>query len=1325
MAPMLGQMRRKDGIEKESRLFPLPGLPNGSDPASPGATSSGRRDFLLALAQLGALRLNAKRCIISVVHRDMAYILAEATRTLSLMDDATSEQPGDVRIFATSCVPKVTSFCPFVVDHKGPGILMIPDMTKDHRFWEHPLVTGEQHARCYAAAPLKSSRGVNIGAVAIIDDEIRSGLNEHQQNVLIHIAELVMDHLEVRREAEEKNKLHRMSQGLNTFVQGKGRLAFNEALADTPSSPLENGNGAAVAANGGTTAAFTEGTAPSVARPPLESHHSTDESFASHEQSDYQGKRGEAPRASHESMLSQTLSRAASLLSDSLNLQGTGGTVFLGVVQGSAEGRATSDCVDQEGPDRHNSISRLADEDVYSVGVSDQAKVTPAEVLAECVDPADGIDSATFRPMCQEALRRMVKRYPTGKLWVFDEDASLVSSEDERIARDSEGPGLRPSQSSSSRRKQEAEASVLQRSFPGARYIICTPLWDATELRHSSVCFSFTTSPLQCFGPQAEFMFLSVFSNSITAEISRLVMLDADRKKLDFLGSISHELRSPLHGILASAEFLAETKVDVSQAQLVHNIEMCGRSLLQEIQSILEFSRINSSEATRRRSHRSIVRGAFQSRKEKFSAALPGGLSAIGNTNVAAVTEEVIESVFVARRHTNAGATDVLDVSAEGQENDGTSSSHDPAAPNEGSGIEVILDFDQDLKGITHPRALQRVIVNLFTNAMKYTQAGLIHVKVRRVEAGRQENGEKRREMIAMTIRDTGKGISPAFLKNQVFTPFAQEDSLTPGTGLGLSIVRSILTALDGTISIHSKVHEGTEVRVSLPILPSTKAGTAPSSTVNSAAVGSAATISSNISSSAISGSGSTISHDNASESLAALRLLTPGRKVALCGFESASADSKHLGLLREILEAYVTKWYGLQCTSGLDESDPPHLAIVHEKGQKAFFEESPRGMSIPVIILCKIDQQEVPRNVLPHQVYRLFRPFGPYRLAKVIASCFDKLTPQPPDAAEAVPEVGRDIVSPGRIRGPLLCGKSLELPVLAHSGSENAHMAVSPATERQAKENRGFPFPMLEPEGTSKAPEKQGAVKRPSLSDLKREVMSDSVVETMKPTSLHDRMIATSKHGVLATATPADHLQPRPTDTAPVPTKRQPTVLLVEDNKINLMLLRTFMKKRRYRNVDQAENGQLAVNAAQSRDYDIIFMDLSMPIMGGFQATREIRATEQRRRRQYRRQSALTQKDQAAPDEAKAAEVDDTDSSGAGAGTARPAPPALIIALTGLASSQDQREAIASGCDLFMTKPTSFKEVGQLLDNWEANGERTNFQSSIPRLESDTDTAA
>jgi len=77
------------------------------------------------------------------------------------------------------------------------------------------------------------------------------------------------------------------------------------------------------------------------------------------------------------------------------------------------------------------------------------------------------------------------------------------------------------------------------------------------------------------------------------------------------------------------------------------------------------------------------------------------------------------------------------------------------------------------------------------------------------------------------------------------------------------------------------------------------------------------------------------------------------------------------------------------------------------------------------------------------------------------------------------------------------------------------------------------------------------------------------------------------------------------------------------------------------------------------------------MPVLNGFEATRAIRHIEDERQTQSPEKSNR---------------------------------PALIIALTGLASGRDQSEAFTSGVDLFMTKPVSFKEVGRLLDNWEAN---------------------
>ena len=107
-------------------------------------------------------------------------------------------------------------------------------------------------------------------------------------------------------------------------------------------------------------------------------------------------------------------------------------------------------------------------------------------------------------------------------------------------------------------------------------------------------------------------------------------------------------------------------------------------------------------------------------------------------------------------------------------------------------------------------------------------------------------------------------------------------------------------------------------------------------------------------------------------------------------------------------------------------------------------------------------------------------------------------------------------------------------------------------------------------------------------------------------------------------------------------------------------------MNKRKVVVLDKAEDGRAAVDAVENmqQGYDLIFMDMSMPVMDGFEATRAIRAIEKER-----------------------------DGSIA----------ATIIALTGLSSTRDEFRALDSGVDLFLMKPVSFREVSRLIDEWEA----------------------
>jgi CheY-like chemotaxis protein len=227
---------------------------------------------------------------------------------------------------------------------------------------------------------------------------------------------------------------------------------------------------------------------------------------------------------------------------------------------------------------------------------------------------------------------------------------------------------------------------------------------------------------------------------------------------------------------------------------------------------------------------------------------------------------------------------------------------------------------------------------------------------------------------------------------------------------------------------------------------------------------------------------------------------------------------------------------------------------------------------------------------------------------------------------------------------------------------SDNARKAIESPTPTPGIERREeFPFPS-EPE-------------RPSAATAKSTPSDKETLKSIGSSSESGASVVLGKMEKTATATVSNHPSTLPQAPSALPA---PRLLLVDDNKINLRLLRTYMRRRNYLIVDEAENGLEAVNTVDNsaEGYDIIFMDISMPVLDGFGATRRIRQIERGRMDKAAREGA-------------------------------PKPsPALVIALTGLASSRDQSEAFTSGVDLFLTKPVAFKEVGKMLDNWEANRE-------------------
>ena len=132
-------------------------------------------------------------------------------------------------------------------------------------------------------------------------------------------------------------------------------------------------------------------------------------------------------------------------------------------------------------------------------------------------------------------------------------------------------------------------------------------------------------------------------------------------------------------------------------------------------------------------------------------------------------------------------------------------------------GIELVLDLHPQVPRVvqTDPLRLRQILVNLCSNAVKFTSVGRVDVRVF------PEPGSDQERRLVIEVRDTGVGMSPQ-VQAHLFESFWQADSSTTrrfgGTGLGLAITHRLVTLFGGTISVESVVGSGSTFRVDLPL---------------------------------------------------------------------------------------------------------------------------------------------------------------------------------------------------------------------------------------------------------------------------------------------------------------------------------------------------------------------------------------------------------------------------------------------------------------------------------------------------------------------------
>lgn len=232
---------------------------------------------------------------------------------------------------------------------------------------------------------------------------------------------------------------------------------------------------------------------------------------------------------------------------------------------------------------------------------------------------------------------------------------------------------------------------------------------------------------------------------------------ESSRHKSEFVARMSHEMRTPLNGILGVAALLQRTDLSDRQGDLVNVVTASGKVLLRLIDDILDLSRIDAE------------------------------------------TFEVVE--------------DRLDIVCLLEECVGLIR---PGAEEKSLLVEVKKPKRRvsDLKGDTV--RIKQILLNLLTNAVKFTEEGTISVAL---QADEGPEGVT----LAFLVADTGVGIAEDKL-DQIFNRFYQIDGTVTrkygGAGLGLAITQKLVDAMGGTIQVASRLGEGTTFRIHLTLQP-------------------------------------------------------------------------------------------------------------------------------------------------------------------------------------------------------------------------------------------------------------------------------------------------------------------------------------------------------------------------------------------------------------------------------------------------------------------------------------------------------------------------
>ncbi|PBL03757.1 hypothetical protein ARMGADRAFT_1049541 [Armillaria gallica] len=498
---------------------------------------------------------------------------------------------------------------------------------------------------------------------------------------------------------------------------------------------------------------------------------------------------------------------------------------------------------------------------------------------------------------------------------------------------------------------------------------------------------------------------------------------------------------------------------------------------------------------------------------------------------------------------------------------------------------------------------IRRVLMNLFGNSLKFTTDGYVHVGLRQLP--RTEDLPPNQVKVELSVLDTGKGISHSFLKNHLFHPFSQENPLQTGTGLGLAIVHSIVRSesVDGKVDVWSDEGVGTEIKVTFPAELTDER-----SEVFGADMGS-------------------FKFDDCDRPAS----------VSLVGF---GHDHRGIQLLESVLKSYLTSW-GFEVRE--DGSDLGDILILNEEVDLVINATEQHDTIRPFIVLSgsrgspKVLSVASEHERIGGFCRILYKPGGPSRLRAALKLCVHALKIQ-----SRTPEAN----SSDRKEG-------LHLDAAIDGITPSPSMSMI-STRRNSEETGRFQMsrPTL-PRSITAHPLQSPSWKGGSVNQERGTTGSSSEQipeeEQTNESETSSTTISVGTGGTLLKSS-VGTIQTR---------LSRFKILVVEDNSILRSLLKQWLAKKGYEFRDAVDGRDGVKVYQQEGPFDVILLDLSMPVLDGIGATAEIRHYEASETNHNRHQH-----------------------------------PTKILALTGMSSLEDKRRAFEAGVDGYLVKPVAFKTL-------------------------------